>query len=187
MLKVPGQTKVKRKHKVKNPDQRQDNGRTKMRFERVDPVTGRTRIFYAHPRGKSKRSDHVEAPHLIGANWSDYQSTVTGEIITGRRQHREHLEKHDLIEVGTENMQERHKQISEERIKQDKDQRLKTIVDTYDQLEQGREAAEIETTDVAEIPEYGEVKHYSHGETDFADHLSADTSYWRNGEEPVAS
>lgn len=32
-----------------------------------------------------------------------YRSIVTGEVISGRRQHREHLRKHDLVEVGNEN------------------------------------------------------------------------------------
>lgn len=31
-----------------------------------------------------------------------YQSMVTGEVIGGRRQHREHLRQHGLIEIGNE-------------------------------------------------------------------------------------
>jgi hypothetical protein len=31
-----------------------------------------------------------------------YKSMVTGEMITGKRAHREHLRKHNLIEVGNE-------------------------------------------------------------------------------------
>lgn len=31
-----------------------------------------------------------------------YQSAITGEVIGGRRQHREHLREHDCIEVGNE-------------------------------------------------------------------------------------
>lgn len=31
-----------------------------------------------------------------------YRSMVTGEMITGRAQHREHLKRHDCIEVGNE-------------------------------------------------------------------------------------
>lgn len=31
-----------------------------------------------------------------------YRSIVTGELIGGRRQHREHLRAHDLVEVGNE-------------------------------------------------------------------------------------
>lgn len=32
-----------------------------------------------------------------------YRSTVTGERIAGRRQHRDHLKAHGCIEVGNEN------------------------------------------------------------------------------------
>ena len=31
-----------------------------------------------------------------------YRSMVTGETISGRRQHREHLRQHNLVEVGNE-------------------------------------------------------------------------------------
>lgn len=31
-----------------------------------------------------------------------YKSMVTGEMITSRSKHREHLKRHDLIEVGNE-------------------------------------------------------------------------------------
>ncbi len=31
-----------------------------------------------------------------------YQSTVTGEMITSRSQHREHLKAHRLVEIGNE-------------------------------------------------------------------------------------
>lgn len=31
-----------------------------------------------------------------------YQSVVTGETIQGRAKHREHLKRHDLVEIGTE-------------------------------------------------------------------------------------
>ena len=33
-----------------------------------------------------------------------YRSMITGEMITGRRQHREHLKRHDCQEVGNERM-----------------------------------------------------------------------------------
>ena len=33
---------------------------------------------------------------------SDYRSVVTGEMITGRAQHREHLKAHGCIEIGNE-------------------------------------------------------------------------------------
>lgn len=36
-----------------------------------------------------------------------YQSMKTGEMIMGRRQHREHLRQHGLIEIGNEKIQPR--------------------------------------------------------------------------------
>lgn len=41
------------------------------------------------------------APMIIG-DIAPYRSMATGEIIGGRRQHREHLRQHQLIEIGNE-------------------------------------------------------------------------------------
>lgn len=41
--------------------------------------------------------------HIIG-DIQPYKSMVTGEMIGGRRQHREHLKMHGCIEVGNEKM-----------------------------------------------------------------------------------
>lgn len=43
----------------------------------------------------------VQAPMVIG-DIQPYQSMATGEMIMGRRQHREHLRQHRLVEVGNE-------------------------------------------------------------------------------------
>jgi|SRR6478752_6327879 len=43
----------------------------------------------------------VCAPAVL-ADINPYRSMATGEMITGRRQHREHLKNHGLIEVGNE-------------------------------------------------------------------------------------
>lgn len=42
-------------------------------------------------------------PFVIG-DIDPYQSMITGEIIQGRRQHREHLRQHGCIEVGNEKL-----------------------------------------------------------------------------------
>ena len=42
-----------------------------------------------------------KAAYVIG-DISPYQSMATGELIGGRRQHREHLKQHRLIEIGNE-------------------------------------------------------------------------------------
>lgn len=46
------------------------------------------------PRGPS-------GPFVMG-DITPYRSMATGEIIGGRRQHREHLRQHRLIEIGNE-------------------------------------------------------------------------------------
>lgn len=45
--------------------------------------------------------DSANAP-MVMADISPYQSQVDGSMIQGRRQHREHLRQHNLIEVGNE-------------------------------------------------------------------------------------
>ncbi len=40
--------------------------------------------------------------HMVIGDIAPYQSMATGEMIGGRRQHREHLRQHGLIEVGNE-------------------------------------------------------------------------------------
>lgn len=41
-------------------------------------------------------------PHRVNADIQPYQSMATGEWITSRVKHREHLKRHKLIEVGNE-------------------------------------------------------------------------------------
>jgi putative FmdB family regulatory protein len=43
----------------------------------------------------------VEAPY-VAADMSPYQSMITGEMITSRSQHRDHLKAHNCIEIGNE-------------------------------------------------------------------------------------
>jgi len=49
----------------------------------------------------SQHYSESTAPYILG-DIQPYQSMVTGEMIQGRRQHREHLKSHNLIEVGNE-------------------------------------------------------------------------------------
>jgi len=58
-----------------------------------DPVT-----FELIPADEYRRRDPV-APYIVG-DITPYKSMVTGEMIEGRRQHREHLTRHNVIEVG---------------------------------------------------------------------------------------
>ncbi len=48
----------------------------------------------------SKRSD-LPCPRII-LDRTEYRSMETGEMITSRNQHREHLKRHKLIELGNE-------------------------------------------------------------------------------------
>lgn len=41
----------------------------------------------------------LDSPTIIG-DIQPYNSIVTGELITSRARHREHLKQHDLVEVG---------------------------------------------------------------------------------------
>lgn len=43
----------------------------------------------------------TDAPMIMG-DITPYKSMITGEMIQGRRQHREHLRQHNCIEVGNE-------------------------------------------------------------------------------------
>jgi len=49
-------------------------------------------------------ADQLQAPPSAGffivGDIAPYQSQVTGEMIEGRRQHREHLKAHGVVEVG---------------------------------------------------------------------------------------
>lgn len=51
-------------------------------------------------------SRRVTAASVI-ADISPYRSMATGEMVMGRRQHREHLKNNGLIEVGNERMDKR--------------------------------------------------------------------------------
>ena len=46
-------------------------------------------------------SPRVQGPMVI-PDIQPYRSMATGEMIMGRRQHREHLKQHRLIEIGNE-------------------------------------------------------------------------------------
>ncbi len=42
----------------------------------------------------------VIVPPMIAPDLAPYQSIVTGEMISGRKAHRDHLEQHGLVEIG---------------------------------------------------------------------------------------
>jgi hypothetical protein len=47
---------------------------------------------------------YFSAPTTVIGDIQPYLSMQTGEVIGGRRQHREHLKQHGLIEVGNERL-----------------------------------------------------------------------------------
>ena len=49
----------------------------------------------------SQYSHEQAGPYVMG-DIQPYQSMATGEMIQGRRQHREHLKAHGLVEIGNE-------------------------------------------------------------------------------------
>jgi hypothetical protein len=59
-------------------------------------------VPWSPPAPPVARSE-LPMPMVIG-DIEPYRSMRTGEIITGRAQHREHLSRHGLIEVGNERL-----------------------------------------------------------------------------------
>ena len=146
---IPGQRRNHRgrKSKIKaigHDDTRPGRGQVERReppkmrrYERRDPATGRVTVVWSSrdPNAESKRSDAVQAPHIIGDN-VEYQSMIDGSWITGKRQHKEHLRDNDCEEVGNERMpfEENARHQAHKRIKDTVGQDIK---DAIDQIEAG--------------------------------------------------
>ena len=58
-------------------------------------------------------NSYLSAPMLISEerNYKPYKSMATGEMIEGRKAHREHLKKHNLTEIGNEKIAPKPKQL----------------------------------------------------------------------------
>lgn len=54
------------------------------------------------PHHCGKRMFRAVCAPMVIADIQPYRSMATGEMIGGRAQHREHLKKHGLVEVGNE-------------------------------------------------------------------------------------
>ncbi len=61
-----------------------------------DPVT-----YELIPKEEYHRREEVNAPMVMG-DIQPYQSMCDGTMITSRSQHREHLRRHNVIEIGNE-------------------------------------------------------------------------------------
>ena len=51
---------------------------------------------------KGSVSDRTDSGLMIMPDIAPYQSQVTGEMITSRSRHREHLRQHNMVEVGND-------------------------------------------------------------------------------------
>lgn len=51
---------------------------------------------------KCAMMDKSESAHYIITDTQPYRSMVTGEMIDGKRAHKDHLKRHGLIEIGNE-------------------------------------------------------------------------------------
>lgn len=61
-------------------------------------------LTYLNPNYRPPaRSDTVKMPHVM-RDIGEYKSPIDGEMITSRSAHRDHLKRHDVIEVGNERM-----------------------------------------------------------------------------------
>ncbi|MGR8921001.1 MAG: hypothetical protein ACU85V_15405 [Gammaproteobacteria bacterium] len=64
-----------------------------------DRETGKlVEVTNGDPRRRRRR---VEGPSVL-PDIEPYHSTITGELITSRSKHREHLREHDCQEIGSE-------------------------------------------------------------------------------------
>lgn len=63
-----------------------------------------TKQSFVQINGKLYPKGHEPLPssHYIMGDIKPYKSQVTGEMIDGRSQHRDHLRKHNMFEVGNE-------------------------------------------------------------------------------------
>lgn len=55
---------------------------------------------------KEKQTAITKTAAYVRGDIQPYKSMVTGEMIEGRKQHRDHLKEHRLIEVGNEPIRE---------------------------------------------------------------------------------
>jgi putative FmdB family regulatory protein len=69
------------------------------RQEVVRPVKKHTKTIKCQCGGRMKQK--LSFAHVV-PDIEPYRSMVTGERIGGRSHHREHLRRHDLIEIGNE-------------------------------------------------------------------------------------
>jgi len=87
-----------------------------------DPVTGDL-IPKEEYRGPSASKSAYVIPDIQG-----YQSMATGEWISSRSQHREHLKEHRLIEIGNERMENRAPQVDRAGIRRAAEEAVRRVL-----------------------------------------------------------
>ena len=60
-----------------------------------------------------QQDNPIEAPMLVSEerNYKAYKSMATGEMIEGRKAHREHLKRNNLVEIGNETLKPKPKEL----------------------------------------------------------------------------
>ena len=71
------------------------------------------------PECCGERMRHVLYPCYSIPDIEPYRSMVTGEYITGRAKHRDHLRQHNCIELGNENVTKRESYVEKAREKRE--------------------------------------------------------------------
>jgi putative FmdB family regulatory protein len=77
----------------------------------------------------------INAPRII-QDIQPYRSMATGEMITTRDQHRNHLKQHNLIEIGNEKIKPKTKSWAEE--KAESDDRKRDLAAAFDTVAEQR-------------------------------------------------
>ena len=81
----------------------------------------------------------------------EYRSTITGEPITSRRQHREHLRRHGYVEIETETPKIESKEIKQRRRKKALTEDLRTAYQMHVQGVRGPKAQSAESAGFTNI------------------------------------
>ena len=114
-----------------------------------------------HVSKSASRSD-LPCPMII-PDRVEYRSTIDGSMITGRKQHRDHLKAHGCIEIGNEAPKEK-----SVRVKIDKDEIARDIKTAIEQVKAGyvppegpthdEEGKPIETPEIEALPVGADIK-----------------------------
>ena len=95
---------------------------------------------------ESKRSD-LPCPRII-FDRVEYKSMQTGEMITSRAQHREHLRKHGLVELGNETRKLPSKEV---KAAKEKKERQKDLKQAFEMFQQGYRAPKAQSAEAVGI------------------------------------